>query len=168
MLDGVRQRTAELNSFLEYDIGKRRSLNNFGNKVSIVFHNMEETTNGRNLLFTGDVNRAAWRCIEGKKTTIPLSLRMHKKYDIIKIPHHGTKYYYHSFVTYVKKENMTTFLIPNGDILRSPIYVGGLKNYRNDADEANVITSNNTSCSTWPSKTGAYRITVASKTYRRV
>lgn len=77
-------------------------LNRFGNSISIVFQNIDMRLS--NLLFTGDVGFGdVWNYIEGNKDGI---CPMHEFYEIVKIPHHGTKYYYKQF-------NSNILLVPN-------------------------------------------------------
>ena len=86
-------------------------LSNFGNLISIVFQNVRSEE--RNVLFLGDFGKSkgAWELMEDDS-----SVKMHKTYSDIKIPHHGTPAYYHSFVKYFSQNEYqpTTIYIPNG------------------------------------------------------
>lgn len=105
-------------------------IDEFNNEISIVFQNKIEGCNHkkscytgkecvrcyykhwrRNILFTGDVPKKILEKLS-KKTD---ALRMYEKYDVIKIPHHGTENYYFDFSTYVFR-GITKCLIPNGTI----------------------------------------------------
>lgn len=88
-------------------------LSNFGNLISIVFQNVRSEE--RNVLFLGDFGKSKrlWKMMEGNCDGM---VEMHQTYTDIKIPHHGTKDYYHSFVKYFsqKEDQPTTIYIPNG------------------------------------------------------
>ena len=88
-------------------------LSNFGNLISIVFQNALPCE--QNVLFLGDFGKPKrlWKRIEGNCCGM---VEMHKTYRDIKIPHHGTKDYYHSFVKYFSrnKDHPTTIYITNG------------------------------------------------------
>lgn len=91
----------------------RHKLSKFGNSINIIFHN--HTPCSRNILFTGDAEGDSkdgaeqWALIEQNTDgRVPL----HKKYHVIKIPHHGTTGHYHDF-TGISAEN-AIYLIPNG------------------------------------------------------
>lgn len=84
-------------------------LTKFGNEISIVFQNYEAD---RNVLFTGDFGKKTnWTFIEKNLDEL---VKMHDYYDVIKLPHHGTEPYYHSFAGRIKKTSI--FMIPNGYI----------------------------------------------------
>lgn len=86
-------------------------LSKFGNEISIVFQNYK--TN-RNILFTGDFGKEKnWAFIEENQDGI---IDLHSYYDVIKIPHHGTSSYYHSFINRMTSDSK--LLIPNGYINR--------------------------------------------------
>lgn len=94
-----------LESNIAYD------LSGFKNDISIVFQNIK--SNNDNILFTGDFGEAAglWDLIETNR--VPgSSIPMHANYHIIKVGHHGTKSFYHSFVGRINQESI--LLIPNG------------------------------------------------------
>lgn len=84
------------------------SLNSFGNKISIVFHNKE---NGKyeNLLFTGDIESKYMDMI-AQNYDKNKECAMHDTYCYVKIPHHGTDKYFYDFSKY----NPKVFMIPNG------------------------------------------------------
>lgn len=87
-------------------------LTQFGNSISILFQNIK---NDKNILFTGDIGKEdIWDFIENNQDKL---VSMHSFYDVIKIPHHGTCRYYHSFIHQCK--NYTTFMIPNG-VIKNP------------------------------------------------
>lgn len=81
-------------------------LNAFGNAISIVFHNREDSQD--NYLFTGDITKGRLGKIsknyDGK---YPL----HDHYKYIKIPHHGTYQHYFDFSAF----NPEIIMIPNGE-----------------------------------------------------
>ncbi|MCR5226533.1 MAG: MBL fold metallo-hydrolase [Eubacterium sp.] len=87
-------------------------LGNFGNNVSIVFQNTLD--NSRNVLFTGDFGKdkdgTLWDFIENN---IDKKVDMHELYRVIKIAHHGTSPYYHSYTRRI--DDNTIYLIPNGE-----------------------------------------------------
>lgn len=62
---------------------------------------------------------------------------MHRRYEVIKLPHHGTDSYYHSFVGIV--DSNSTFMIPNGYI-KKRWYISS--KYNNDC----VKVGNTTVC----------------------
>lgn len=89
-----------------------RKLNELGNQISIVFQNY---TKDRNVLFTGDFGmKRNWNYIEKNKDG---NVNMHNEYEVIKVPHHVTKRYYHSF--YGKTNECSTLMIPNGNNRKS-------------------------------------------------
>lgn len=85
-------------------------LRKFENDISIVFQNIEDDPS-ENLLFTGDFGRKAklWNQIENN--TVWPKCDMHSMYHVIKVGHHGTRPYYHSFVGRMSNESI--LLIPN-------------------------------------------------------
>lgn len=119
-------------------------LSNLGNEISIVFQN--ECASEKCVLFTGDVRgNSMWKFIENNKDG---RIDMHEKYQIIKIPHHGTNPYYHSFAKYIDQN--TYYLIPNGDIGRNSWHISS--SYATDitANNCNVVCSNNNACHSAP------------------
>lgn len=124
------------------DIGTRTKLNEFGNEVSIVFHNTCSAQGRRNVLFTGDVHADAWD-IMGSLQVLD-GIRLHDEYGIIKVPHHGTRGYFHDFGTYISQVQQTKFLIPNGDIDRAGYKISLC--YPNSCRGVLVCCSNNNSC----------------------
>lgn len=75
-----------------YDNNIQYRLTKFGNEISIVFQNYQAD---RNVLFTGDFGKKRnWSFIEKNQDGL---VKMHSCYEVIKIPHHGTDSYYHSF-----------------------------------------------------------------------
>lgn len=85
-------------------------LNEFGNDISIVFHNT--TSNESNMLFTGDLSAKYLAMIDNNYDGM---VPMHKNYCYIKIPHHatngsGSSLHYHDFSMY----NPKILMIPNG------------------------------------------------------
>lgn len=115
-------------------------LTNFGNGISVVFQN--KFVKDRGVLFTGDVRKEVWTFVEKNKDG---KIEMHEKYNVIKIPHHGTKPYYHSFVNYLDKN--AYLLIPNGEINRNNSWYISSK-YSVDANKigCKVICANNQAC----------------------
>lgn len=85
-------------------------LNSFGNRISIVFHNLNNDIEN-NILFTGDLEA---KYLEKIKNNYDGKYKMHDTYNVIKIPHHGTKgmnmEHYFDFTPFHPK----TYLIPNG------------------------------------------------------
>lgn len=76
-----------------YDNNVQYRLTRFGNEISIVFQNFKAD---RNILFTGDFGKKMnWSFIEKNRDGL---VKLHSCYDVIKIPHHGTDSYYHSFL----------------------------------------------------------------------
>lgn len=151
----------------EIDTGTRIRLNEFGNEVSIVFHNIHSAENGRNVLFTGDVHIDAWNAMMTLQNSDGICL--HDEYGIIKVPHHGTKGYYHNFGTYISQSQKTVFLIPNGDISRSGYRISS--RYPNSFQYATVCCSNNNSCEEAAARgfcTCTPHIRVSPDPYRRI
>lgn len=84
-------------------------LTNFGNEISIVFQNYEAS---RNVLFTGDFGKKRnWKTLKNNKDGL---VNMYSHYDVIKIPHHGTRNYYYDFKD--KINDTSVLMIPNGRI----------------------------------------------------
>lgn len=116
---------------------QRYELSKFGNTISIVFQNKQEAD--RNILFTGDVEQDIWTKIEQPCD----KLYLNNDFDVIKIPHHGTKSHYHDFSRYCSDN--TFFLIPNGNIkMNWKIFA----QYSSDANSkrASVVCPDNNSC----------------------
>ncbi len=88
-------------------------LHNFGNDISIVFQN-KEVSDEYNLLFTGDFGRLKrdWRFIESNQDNNK-DCAMHDHYNVIKVGHHGTRPYYHSYASRINDQSV--LMIPNGD-----------------------------------------------------
>lgn len=92
-----------------YDKNVQYRLTKFGNEISIVFQNYQAD---RNVLFTGDFGKTMnWLFIENNPDSL---VKMHSYYEVIKLPHHGTDTYYHSFRGRV--DDKSTLMIPNGYI----------------------------------------------------
>lgn len=125
----------------------RQKLSNFSNDISIVFQNINNSNNNsnENVLFTGDISnkRRIWNLMEQNTDNIA---EMHKKYKIIKIPHHGTNIsrHYHSF-TNISDEN-TIYLIPNGMIKNTRWFI--CDKYARDSQKtkSTVICVDNKAC----------------------
>lgn len=84
-------------------------LTKFGNEISIVFQNYEAS---RNVLFTGDFGKKRnWKTLKNNKDGL---VNMYSHYDVIKIPHHGTRNYYYDFKD--KINDTSVLMIPNGRI----------------------------------------------------
>lgn len=121
-------------------------LSNFGNLISIVFQN--DLPCEQNMLFLGDFGKPSrlWEIIEGN---IDGMVELHKTYGDIKVPHHGTPAYYHSFVKYFlrNKDQPTTIYIPNGSHCRETWRID--KRYSNDANSVPCTVAqctNNDTC----------------------
>ena len=107
-LQEMKESYIELRNRITKDGNEQRKLSEFGNEISIVFQNTELSDN--NVLFTGDFGKIRnWRYIENNPDGL---VRMHDTYSIIKVPHHGTKRYYHNFVPIMT--NNSRLLIPHG------------------------------------------------------
>ena len=117
-------------------------LNDFGNEVSIVFHNNCDKQDRRNILFTGDVHSNAWDTMEILQAFD--GIRLHDEYGIIKAPHHGTRDYFHDFGAYASKTQETKIMIPNGDIKRTGHNISTC--YPNSCRGMLMYCSNNNSC----------------------
>lgn len=110
-------------------------LNEFGNEISIVFQNVEDKADG-NILFTGDFGKRKksstnpsdenpyWPLIE---RNLDGHVAMHPYYKVIKLPHHGTSAYYHSFTKRIDHQSPSLLMAPNKYIGRfwaiSPYYI---------------------------------------------
>ena len=118
-------------------------LHHFGNDISIVFQNKETTTN-ENVLFTGDFGRLKrdWTFIETNKDNNN-DCNMHGHYNVIKVGHHGTRPYYHSFAQRI--DYKSTLLIPNGDKKKA---WNICSDYSQDASNkrSKIVCSTNWSC----------------------
>ena len=86
-------------------------LEKFGNNISIVFQNMKDKYSD-NLLFTGDFGnrKGLWKKIE-RNFDKNSACKMHSLYHVIKVGHHGTRRYHHSFVGRINSNS--NLLIPN-------------------------------------------------------
>lgn len=87
-------------------------LRKYENNISIVFQNIKNIPN-ENLLFTGDFGnlKGLWDQIEMNYDSRPFC-DMHSTYHAIKVGHHGTRGYYHSFAGRMNDDS--NLLIPNG------------------------------------------------------
>lgn len=105
----------ELDELFPKDKNTQYNLNKWGNNISIVFHSKYNVK--RNILFCGDVgnDKHIWHKIVdnicGDKD------RHFDNYNVIKIPHHGTKDYYIDFSFFISRHECT-LLIPNGNHAR--------------------------------------------------
>lgn len=115
-------------------------LSQYGNEISVVFQN--KSINDRHILFAGDVRgKRAWKFMESNRDG---QIPMYENYSVIKIPHHGTTPYYHSFRK--KCDAKTKLLIPNGQILRPTWDID--KRYSSDANvkRSSVVCADNAAC----------------------
>lgn len=114
---------------------------NMGNECSIVFQykESEPVMKKRKCLFTGDVTQNAWDIIEGCTTPV-----LYDKFDVIKLPHHGTEAHYHDFSA--RLNTNCRFLIPNGSITDPSLYT--YNNYRISTVPTTVAYDNAT-VSSW-------------------
>ncbi len=120
---------------------KNESLASFGNRISIVF---QDINGDESLLFTGDFcehgDVGLWNYLE---MNIDCVVDMKELYKLIKIPHHGTKAYYHDFKSRINDD--TILLMPNGLVNADwPI----CHDYIRDVNDTNcrVICSLNSAC----------------------
>ena len=124
----------------DYDNNIQYKLTKFGNEISIVFQNYQAD---RNVLFTGDFGKKRnWLFIEKNQDGL---VKMHPYYEVIKVPHHGTASYYHSFLG--KIQSTSIFMISNGCI-NQPWYVS--PQYKKDSlcIRNRTICASNIKCST--------------------
>lgn len=116
-------------------------LNDFGNGISIVFHNTEECS--KNALFTGDIDDKHLKKIcDNYDNKFP----MHETYYYIKLPHHGTARYYFDFTPFSPK----AIMIPNGKCAQkcheiSNKYQADIRNL-STAGPLHVYCSNSNNC----------------------
>lgn len=121
-----------------YDNNVQYRLTEFGNEISIVFQNYQAD---RNVLFTGDFGKKRnWSFIENNRDGL---VDMHAYYEVIKLPHHGTEPYYHSFVGRV--QDTSTLMIPNGYI-KKHWYVSTKYNRDSVAVRNRTVCAHNTKC----------------------
>lgn len=92
------------------------NLSDFGNNISIVFQNKDYDIK-ENLLFTGDFccPESLWGYIETNYDNKD-GCDMHSTYHAIKVGHHGTRSYYHTYVARMNSDSI--LMIPNGNIKR--------------------------------------------------
>lgn len=113
-------------------------LTNFGNEIRIVFQNYQAD---RSVLFTGDFGKKRnWSFIENNQDG---SVKMHSYYEVIKIPHHGTDSYYHSFKKRV--HTASTLMIPNG-YTKHGWYVSSKYNTDSAALKNRTVCAHNAKC----------------------
>lgn len=105
----------------EWEFGSKKlprgvlyKLRDFGNDISIVFQNREDNK-AENLLFTGDFgeDEDLWDFIESNDDKLKYC-DMHRNYRVIKVGHHGTRDYYHSYVEKID-ENSNLFIPNDGE-----------------------------------------------------
>lgn len=144
MLDELQSLNEEyyrLGNSVVRDRNLQYNLYKYGNDISIVFQNKYDTSENilfenkndscRNILFTGDVGRKCWKpIIDNFDGQVPL----YNVYKVIKIPHHGTRAYYHDIFS-EKCNKRTKLLIPNGTIYRQSWYI--YEQYLQDAYATN-------------------------------
>lgn len=89
-------------------------LSEFGNDISIVFHN-KTYEKYENILFTGDFGSDSYLWNEMLYPSgNPESRSLYSNYHIIKVPHHGTKPYFNSIMADIIDQK-SIFLIPNSN-----------------------------------------------------
>lgn len=116
-----------------YDNNIQYKLTKFGNYISIVFQNCHQ--GNRNVIFTGDFGKKRnWSFIEKNRDN---NVEMHPHYDIVKVPHHGTNSYYHSFRRRI--DGMSTLMIPNG-------YGNSRWNISPNYNRDSIVVKNKTVC----------------------
>lgn len=123
----------------DFDNNIQYKLTRFGNEISIVFQNAQAD---RNVLFTGDFGKKNnWTFIENNQDSM---ISMHPYYDVVKVPHHGTPSYYHSFIGKICP--VSTLLIPNGYV-RTKWFVDS--KYKTDSSSVNskMVCAHNMACS---------------------
>lgn len=140
----------------------------FNNEISIVFQNEIEWCNDRigykkgcydaivddcpctkcifrkefrNLLFTGDASREVLEKIE----KMDKKFALHEKYDLIKIPHHGTERYFFDFSSYISK-GVTKCLISN-ELIGKGYEI--CSNYERTLNNAHIYCSKNACITKW-------------------
>jgi len=103
------------NQMIDDDVAKKLQvkLHNYGNDISIVFQNKKDMPEC-NVLLTGDFGKLStnWNKIETNFDN-SVDCIMHDHYHQIKVGHHGTRPYYHSFIPRI--DDQSVLLIPNGD-----------------------------------------------------
>lgn len=164
-IDEIRSLVEYLDSKIQAPDNYKSKVEEFNNKISIVFQNEMQRcdekkdcyddmancdncifrNNIRNLLFTGDVTNdvlTQLACVTGK-------LQMHEQYDIIKIPHHGTASYYFDFSPYITA-GKTTCLISNEGFSKGY----NIDNeYEKSLKEAHMVSSKNDCVIKWNTST---------------
>jgi len=108
-LDGV----FEEYNFLDQLLNHKIELKKFAHSINLVFHNSIDG-NRENFLFTGDIETGAMKQIEANPSKIP-ELNLHKQYEYIKIPHHGTSNHFYDYTSH----SPTNILISNGRCRKS-------------------------------------------------
>ena len=122
-----------------YDNNVQYRLTRFGNEISIVFQNFKAD---RNILFTGDFGKKMnWSFIEKNRDGL---VKLHSCYDVIKIPHHGTDSYYHSFLKRIQATS--ELMIPNGYI-NQHWNVSSKYNADSIKKKNGTVCAHNTTCS---------------------
>ena len=122
-----------------YDNNVQYRLTRFGNEISIVFQNFKAD---RNILFTGDFGKKMnWSFIEKNRDGL---VKLHSCYDVIKIPHHGTDSYYHSFLKRIQATS--ELMIPNGYI-KQHWDVSSKYNADSIKKKNGTVCAHNTTCS---------------------
>lgn len=135
----IEEQLLELSKDINIDKTHRLKLAEFSHRINIIFHNKDLSE--QNILFTGDADNSnnMWdMIIHNEDCKIPF----HPYYDVIKLPHHGTKSHYYDFTNIVNDNSI--FLIPNGYIRRWPI----ARQYAMDANEKaiKVICAHHNAC----------------------
>jgi hypothetical protein len=96
-------------------------LSAFQHRINIIFQNIDPKE--RNILFTGDADgdengygKRMWKFLQDNSDS---SVTLHDHYDVIKVPHHGTRPHYHDFTALCRHD--TVFMIPNLPVFHWPI-----------------------------------------------
>lgn len=127
--------------FVEIDDNKIQ-LNQYKHICNIVFHNTEANNeNQRNILFTGDIETSDMKKISLRTES---KLELHKYYDVIKLPHHGTENHYFDFSNLCRKDGETVFLISNGKVPRKKGSLRTSEKYNISNSKVCTIKSNRT------------------------
>lgn len=115
-LAALEQQFVDLAQQIPTDNACQKKLADFEHSINIIFQNRPDED--RNILFTGDAekNPGLWRYIQQNTDGL---VPFYARYDVIKIPHHGTAHHYHSFRNL--SDRGTKYLITNGLIPRWPV-----------------------------------------------
>ena len=110
-LETLENQMVELAQNITAEPHLQKKLADFKHSINIIFQNHREED--RHILFTGDAEKVRWLWDEIEQNRDGM-VPFYRRYDVIKVPHHGTGGHYRNFTGITDRNSV--FLIPNGRI----------------------------------------------------